>query len=170
MRDVALLQAIVAVDGRVKAVFDDNSVLTVEPNGAAFTATVPNGDQFQQLSAYVTSRRARALALLPHPGATRPESSVQPEECARSLVTLIPPGPRRASGSRAGLAWCSRSGTRTSRSHSSATPSDRCASSPRQHAPLGSPCPPRSPAPRAHPLPSPPRAEALRFPSLLFSP
>lgn len=59
LRDVALLQAIVAADGRVKAVFDDNSVLTIEPNGAAFTATLPNGDQFQQLSSYVTSRCAR---------------------------------------------------------------------------------------------------------------
>lgn len=58
LRDVALLQAVVAAGGRVKAVFDDNSVLTVEPNGAAFTATLPNGDRVQQLSSYVTSRRA----------------------------------------------------------------------------------------------------------------
>ena len=40
-----------------QAVFDDNSVLTVEPTGAAFTAKLPNGDSVQQLSCCATRRR-----------------------------------------------------------------------------------------------------------------
>ena len=57
MGQAALLRAVLSSDGRLKAVFDDNSVLTVEPSGAAFTATLPNGDTVQQMSCYATRRR-----------------------------------------------------------------------------------------------------------------
>ena len=61
MGQAALLRAVLSSDGRLKAVFDDNSVLTVEPSGAAFTATLPNGDTVQQMSCYATRRRGWCL-------------------------------------------------------------------------------------------------------------
>ena len=62
MGQAELLRAVLARDGSVKAVFDDNVVITVEPSGAAFTATLPNGDSVQQMSCYATRRQTPGIS------------------------------------------------------------------------------------------------------------
>jgi hypothetical protein len=56
-----LLRAVVCRDGSLKANFRDNTVLLLDPTGAAFTVHTPGGARVRQLSAFAVSRFAEYL-------------------------------------------------------------------------------------------------------------
>lgn len=60
---IELLRLCMASDGRVKAQFQDNSILILSPNGKTFASIDPDGNVMSQLSDCAISRHLVALAV-----------------------------------------------------------------------------------------------------------